>query len=377
MDSGELDALLTLSLARGLGPTLMLRAIQTLGGVEQVLGASAGRLASVRGIGRNRADEIRRAIASVRNDGQLEREKALVGEHGVTLLGVEDPAYPKLLRHIPDPPPLLYVRGELREDDALALAIVGSRRCSHYGREQADRLSSLAAAAGLTIVSGGAYGVDAAAHQAALRAGGRTIAVLGSGIAKPYPEPHRELFDTIAHGAGAVISEVPMTWPPMAENFPRRNRIISGLAIGVLVIEAALRSGALITARLAVEEHGREVMALPGRVDSQSSAGCHKMIRQGWAKLVTNVGDILDALGEAGQLLKADVAEEDEHADTLFHQNLTDSQRSIVEALDGPQSLDQLAAKTGLVVSVIQADLTMLQIRGLIERHAGTYVSKR
>lgn len=377
MESGENDALLTLSLARGLGPTLLMRAVQTLGGVEQTLAASARQLASVRGIGRDRADDIRRAIDSVANNGQLEQEKALVAEHGVTLLGIEDPAYPKLLRHIPDPPPLLYVRGELREDDALALAIVGSRRCSHYGREQADRLSSLAASAGLTIVSGGAYGVDAAAHQAALRAGGRTIAVLGSGIAKPYPDRHRELFDAIADGAGAVISEVPMTCPPVAENFPRRNRIISGLAIGVLVVEAALRSGALITARLAVEEHGREVMALPGRVDSQTSAGCHKMIRQGWAKLVTNVGDILDSLGEAGQLLKADAAEEDEHAEALFHENLTDSQRSIVEAMDGPQSLDQLAAKTGLVVSVIQADLTMLQIRGLIERHAGTYVTKR
>jgi len=376
MGSSETDALLTLSLARGLGPTLMLRAIETLGGVEHVLDASARQLASVRGIGAGRADDIRRAIDSVTDDRQLDREKALIDEHGVALLGLDDPAYPKLLRHIPDPPPLLYVRGELREDDALALAIVGSRRCSHYGREQADRLSALASAAGLTIVSGGAYGIDAAAHQAALRAGGRTIAVLGSGIAKPYPERHGELFDSIADGSGAVLCEVPMTWPPMAENFPRRNRIISGLAMGVLVVEAALRSGALITARLAVEDHGREVMALPGRVDSQTSAGCHRMIRQGWAKLVTNVGDILDALGEAGQLLKAGLAEDD-HSDALFHQNLTDSQRSIVDALDSPQSLDQLAARTGLTVSVIQSDLTMLQIRGLIEHHAGAYVKKR
>ena len=378
MDDGDLDALLTLGLSPGLGPTLMLRAMEALGGAEAVVGASAQRLASVKGIGRERADQICRAIASAAGDGTLTREKAMIAEHGVTLLSIDDPGYPKLLRHIPDPPPLLYVRGELREDDALALAVVGSRRCTHYGREQADRLSSLCAAAGLTIVSGGAYGVDAAAHRAVLRVGGRTVVVLGSGIARPYPEQHAEMFDAVADGGGALVSEVPMTWPPMAENFPRRNRIISGLSLGVLVVEAATRSGALITARLAVEEHGREVMALPGRVDSQTSSGCHKMIRQGWAKLVTNAGEILDALGEAGQMLKAGPSEpEPDRSDTLFHQNLTESQRRIVDALEGPRSLDDLAVRTGLVVSTIQSDLTMLQIRGLIGREAGMYVAKR
>ena len=378
MGATELDALLALSLTPGLGPTLTRRALDALGSAEAVLGASAQRLATIDGVGRGRSAQIRRAIETLEEDGKLDQEKALIAEHGVTLLAFDAPDYPKLLRHIPDPPPLLYVRGDLREDDALALAIVGSRRCSHYGREQTDRLASLSCAAGLCIVSGGAYGIDAAAHRAALRVGGRTVAVLGSGLAKPYPERHTELFNEIAAGCGALVSEVPMTAPPIAENFPRRNRIISGLSLGVLVVEAAARSGALITARLAVEEHGREVMALPGRIDSPTSAGCHKMIRDGWAKLVTNVGEILDALGETGQMLKVDVqAEPDGDAPTLFEQNLTDSQRKIVDALDQPLPLDQLVARTGLVVSVIQADLTMLDIRGLIAHEGGKYRRKR
>jgi DNA processing protein len=223
------------------------------------------------------------------------------------LITIHDAGYPRLLRHIPDPPQLLWVRGELREDDALALAMVGSRRCTHYGREQADRFAADAASADLCVVSGGAPGIDAAAHRAALRLGGRTLAVIGSGLSTPYPKEHHELFDQIADptaARGAVLSDLPMTAPTQPENFPRRNRIISGLSLGVLVVEAAARSGALITARLCVEEHGRELMAIPGRIDSKASEGCHRMIRQGWATLVTGGADVLDALDESGQILK-------------------------------------------------------------------------
>jgi DNA processing protein len=377
MSEAEIDALLTLALTPGLGPTLTRRAMQVVGSAEAVCGMSAQSLAQIKGIGPARSHEIRTAIDALEGNGKLEQEKELLAEYDVTLLAFDDPGYPKLLRHIPDPPPLLYMRGELKDVDAVALAVVGSRRCSHYGREQTDRLTALCAAAGLCIVSGGAYGVDAAAHRAAMRVSGRTIAVVGSGLARPYPQRHAELFDEIAAGYGAVLSEVPMTWPPMAENFPRRNRIISGLALGVLVTEAAARSGALITARLAVEDHGREVMAVPGRVDVPTSVGCHKMIRQGWAKLVTNVGEILDALGETGELLKADLQEQPgAEPESLFNQNLTESQRKIIAALDEPRSLDQLVARSGLVVSVIQADLTMLSIRGLLVHERGMYASK-
>lgn len=359
------ETLLRLTLTSGLGPITIAKAAEALGGFESVVHASAADLkaAGVRG-----AERIRRNMDDVDVEPELQR----VREHGVTLIGIDEPAYPKSLRFINDPPPLLYVRGELTEQDNLALAIVGARRCTAYGREQADRFGAAAAQAGLCIISGGAYGIDAAAHRAALRAGGRTVAVLGSGHAKPYPAEHRELFDAIADGRGAVISEFPMLTDPRAEHFPRRNRLVSGMALGVLVIEAAHRSGALITARLAAEDHGREVMALPGRVDSQASAGCHKIIREGWATLVTSIADVLDALGETGTLLQAG---EDEPAPVEM--TFTDVQRKIVDALIDEPAMDALAAATGLAVSTLQAELTMLEIRGAVVRRNGKFVRKK
>lgn len=386
MDEATRDALLTLSLTPGLGPTLTRRCIEAFGSPESVVDTKAHRMASVDGIGSQTAQKIRRNLDHVLQSNQLADEIALVEQYGVTLLSPDCEEYPALLRHIPDPPPLLYVRGELRRTDAVAIAVVGARKCTAYGREQADRLSAMCSQAGLTIVSGGAYGIDAAAHRAAMRVQGRTIAVLGSGIAKPYPEQHTELFDDIAASHGAVMSELPMTAPPMRENFPRRNRIVSGLALGVLVIEASTRSGALITARLCSEDHNREVMAVPGRVDSLASAGCHRIIREGWAALVTNGADILDALGETGELLKAGVAHDphqDNHetsnstSESLFEQTLSDSQSKILAALTEPRMLDQVAAATSLPVHVIQSDLTMLQIRGMVQKEGVRFVRKK
>jgi len=366
MDQEEIQALMVLSLTRGMGPTLIRRAVACLGSPENVLAAAAGDLARVRGIGPRRSEEIRRGIDAVLSGDALRREQQAIAESDTTLLATSDPRYPRLLLHIPDAPPLLYVNGVWHEDDAVAIAIVGARRCTQYGRGQADRLAGLCAETGLCVVSGGAYGIDAAAHEAALRHGGRTIAVLGSGLARPYPSEHAVLFDRIADGRGVVVSELPMAAPPMAEHFPRRNRIISGLALGVLVIEAALRSGALLTARLAAEEHGREVLAVPGRVDSATSAGCHRMIREGWAALVTDMADVLEALGETGQLLRAGGSGQE----TAPRRNpvLSPSQRVIVAALDRPCSADEIAAGTGLTVGAIQADLTMLEIRGVLRK---------
>lgn len=373
MNSEERDALLTLTLVSGLAPLPTRRLLDALGSARAVLDASAETLMSVGNIRRTTADKVHAQIIDMADGRRLREEKELIEKHGVELLAIDDPGYPALLKHIPDPPPLLFVRGRLQECDALGLGIVGARRCTLYGREQADRFASLCASAGLSIISGGAYGVDAAAHRAALRAGGRTVAVIGSGLANPYPNDHRELFEEIASGdepRGAVVSELPMTAPPIPENFPARNRIISGLSLGVLVVEASLRSGALITARLAAEDHGREVMAIPGRVDSETSAGCHKIIREGWATLVTSAADVLDLLGEAGRTLKSTVAaipgqpihQSDEG---LFERRVTDTQRRILDAIAEPCGMDQVVAATKLAVSVIQADLTMLQIQGL------------
>ena len=322
MSSREHDALLALTLSEGFGQATIQRCVETFGSAAGSLDASAEQLARLDQVGMQRARKLRAALDRTLQSGLVETERELIASHDVHLIAFGDEEYPQLLKHIPDPPTLLWVRGRMVEEDALALGIVGSRRCSHYGREQADRFASLCAQSGLCIVSGGARGIDGAAHRAALRMGGRTIAVIGSGLAQPYPHDHKDLFDEIVASDGehgAVISEFSMSTPPSAQNFPRRNRIISGLSLGVLVVEAAQRSGALITARVAVEEHHRELMAIPGRVDSQGSAGCHKIIREGWATLVTSPADVLDALGEAGQMLKVGLTKEEPKEDqSLF-----------------------------------------------------------
>ncbi|MHB1156456.1 MAG: DNA-processing protein DprA [Phycisphaerales bacterium] len=373
----ELDARLRMAMAAGLGPKLTARLEQSLGSPVAAADASVAQLREIEGVGPRKADEIRRALDAC----DVESQWRLIDERGVALLAIDDARYPALLKHIPDPPPLLFVRGSLEKQDAVGLGVVGSRKCSAYGREQADRFSAGCSAAGLTIVSGGARGIDTAGHRAAMRVNGRTVAVLGCGLAQCYPPENAELFDWLAgSGRGAVVSELPMNAPPIAENFPRRNRIISGLSLGVLVVEAATRSGALITARLAVEEHHREVMAVPGRVDSQASAGCHKIIREGWATLVTNTAEVLQCLGETGQLLHdalppAPEAGEPANVRTAL---LTEPQRHIIEALgDDAMSIDQLTGRCGLPVGQVQGQLTLLQLRGMIERVGGNQVRKR
>lgn len=386
-DVEQLDAMLALNMAPGLGPVLGRRAIQHLGSPALLLNATAASLQQIPGIGQDKAATIRRGLDGLLDGRALAVEKQVMAEWGAHALVLGQPGYPKLLALTQDPPLVLYVRGQILERDAVAIGVVGSRKCTAYGREQADRLSTWCAQAGLTIVSGGAYGVDAAAHRAAMRAGGRTLMVLGSGLARPYPKEHVDLFDQAASQGQGVISEFPMTAPPRAEQFPRRNRVISGLSLGVLVIEAALRSGALITARLAAEDHGREVLALPGRVDSPASAGCHKILREGWATLVTSGPEILESLGEAGQILQAELPADmrlgnaapstKSTTGSLFEQNLNDAQQKILAALDKPLEIDQLAAATGLPVSKLQAELTMLQIRSVVKRENGKVARSR
>ena len=384
MPKEDLEYLLQLSLVPGLGPTLTRRCIEHFGSAEATLQAAPEQLAAIDGIGKNRAGTIRRNIDKLQDGKALANEKQLIAEHNITLLPLDHPKYPRLLKHIPDPPPMIYVKGKIKPSDVVALAIVGARKCTNYGREQADRMASLCAQAGLCIVSGGAVGIDAAAHRAAINNRGRTIAVIGSGIARPYPADHADLFDQIAARHGAVVSEFPMTVNAASKNFPRRNRIISGLAMGVLVIEAALRSGTHITARLAAEEHNREVMALPGRVDSPMSAGCHKIIREGWAALVTSAADVLETLSQSAQLLRAGIEEElgdlslpTRDAPTNLAPlpktmaNLTPTQRKILETLAEPMLFDELVHHADLPVSIIQSDLTMLEILGLVTRSQG------
>lgn len=246
--------------------------------------------------------------ANVPDDG-LAHEREVLARLGARHVALGSAGYPRLLAHIPDPPLMLRVRGELPGcvggRSPASLSIVGSRRPTAYGRRQAERFAGFFAEHGFEIVSGGARGIDAIAHRTALACKAPTTVILGGGLGRVYPPEHEALFDEIVEAGGCVASEAAVDTPPRPALFPRRNRIISGLSLGVLVIEAAARSGALITARLAVEEQGREVLALPGRVEDPASAGCLRMLAEGWAALIRTPEEALEALEGASALLQS------------------------------------------------------------------------
>lgn len=368
------ESTLRIALAGGIGPATFARLRDALGSFDDIANADVRSLIAISGIKRGRADEIRREL----DEADVEGERRQMAEHGAQLVMHGDADYPVLLAATDDPPVALWVRGEFSEADSAGLAIVGSRRCTAYGREQAGRFAAMLAQCGLTIVSGGARGIDGEAHRAALRVQGRTIAVCGCGLATVYPPEHRELLDHVAAGHGAVISEYAMGVPPRSQHFPRRNRIISGLSIGVLVIEAGRGSGALITAKFAAEEHQREVMALPGRIDSPASAGCLSAIRDGWAGMVLDHADVLLQLESSHHLVRGAmeraklVSGGDQGAsEGPLELNLTDGQRAIMAALreaGGVLPLDHLSPLTQLPLPTVMAELTVLQIRGAVAR---------
>ena len=293
----DLEATFRLVLVPGVGPRTRRLLLDRFGSAAAVLSAAPSQLREVPGIGPKLTCAIVQAQqADVRSILQDCRE------HQIEIIADSEAAYPQLLREIYDPPGVLFVRGSLSPQDAIAVAIVGTRHASHYGLRQAERLARGLAAAGITVVSGLARGIDAAAHRGALAAGGRTIAVLASGLLNVYPPEHGELAEDI-RGQGALVSESPPHSPPKSGAFPQRNRLIAGMSLGIVVVEAAQRSGALISAEHAMEQ-GREVFAVPGRVDNCTSRGCHRLIREG-AKLVERVDDILDELGPLVQACRA------------------------------------------------------------------------
>jgi DNA processing protein len=385
---------LQLSLTTGLGPVLIRRLIDYAGSPENACAVSRADLQCIEGIGQAKSRGIHQSLQSAAADAEAQLRTA--EKLGASLICPDDETYPALLRSIPDPPPILYILGQLEPRDLNALAMVGSRRCSYYGREQAERLAALLAGAGFTVISGGARGIDSASHRGALQhPHGRTLAVLGSGLDVPYPPENTPLFQQIVQ-RGAVISEFPFGTPPNAENFPRRNRIVSGMSRGVLVVEADQRSGALITARLANEDHGRPVFALPGRVDNPMSLGPHQLIRDG-AILVTRLEDVLDGLhpfpDSVREPMLFDVDEspgrdsgvgaapgpKPETRSPIPDSALTDRQRLILSHLSkDPTTVDQIIDRTALDAAAILREITFLSLKGIVRRVDGqSFVAAR
>jgi DNA processing protein len=351
----------------GVGPRLLGALLERFGSAEAVLAAPAGHLRAVSGVGHQLAERIASSHQSVDVGAELARCQ----RHGIEILTPDHSQYPRLLREIPDPPAVLFVEGTLRPEDRVAIAIVGTRHASEYGKRQAARLAAGLARAGLTVVSGLARGIDTAAHQGALDAGGRTLAVLASGLLNIEPEDRRQMARQLLP-QGALLSENPTRCPPLRGGFPRRNRLLSGMSLGVLVVEAPLRSGALITAHHAAEQ-GRDVFAVPGRVDSRSSRGCHRLLREG-AKLVESAEDVLD---ELGPLVEATPGRDGRIVRHPAEYQLNDQEQAVLDCIDvEPTSIDGIAAASGLPVHRVLSTISVLEMRRLVRRISGHQVAR-
>lgn len=329
---------------------------------DRAAGASADELMRVQGIGRKTAQ----AIAGDDPEAFLEKEKACAEAELISVCTVEDDEYPESLRSIFDPPSVLYIKGAILPQDMIAIAVVGSRRCSVYGKTQAQKISRSLSMSGMTVVSGCAVGIDTAAHRACLEAGGRTIGVVGSGLMQPYPKSNIGLMKTIAE-SGAVVSEFHLNQSVERGNFVRRNRVISGLSLGVVVAEAAKRSGALITARYASEQ-GRDVFAVPGNVDSPRTKGTHALIRDG-ARLVETSTDILEELGDIARYLPetADTGGEPRKPVSLGR-----DEEAVYRLIESePLNIEHLISRSDMNPGTVGSILVMLEMKNLIKELPG------
>jgi DNA processing protein len=358
----------------GVGPRAAARLLERFGSAEGVFGALRSELERLR-----LRPEAVESIALRDRFAEAARELERVREiDGADVLVLDDGAYPALLREIPDPPVTLYVRGRWAEClDAPCVGVVGSRRCSAYGQNIALSLARELASRGVTIVSGLARGIDAAAHRGALEAGGRTVAVLGTGLDEVYPRDHRKLAADILERGGALVTQFPLGTPPVAENFPYRNRIISGLNLGVVVVEASENSGSLITARLALEQ-GREVFAVPGNITSRFSFGANFLIKGAGAKLVQAWQDIVAEFPPeiAASILPPESGKKKgagHSNETALPSDLSDAERAVIKLLttDEPVQIDSLAESTGLAVAELSSALLSLEMRELIRQLPG------
>jgi DNA processing protein len=357
---------LALNLTPGIGSTLMRRLLDRFNTPEAVFHAPMKELSKIEGLGEKVAQEIRKGPL----EKVVERELSLLREVGGRVITLKDEEYPKRLKDIYDPPALLYVRGELKKEDEFAISIVGSRKTTPYGRWFTEKVSQELARHGVTIVSGMARGIDSLAHLGAISGGGRTIAVLGCGVDVIYPSENRNLFAKIID-RGAILSEFPMGSPPEGGHFPRRNRIISGLSLGVVVVQASEKSGSLITAGYALEQ-GREVFAVPGNVGTESSRGTHRLIKEG-AKLVESSEDILEEIlpqwrGEREKIPKVETPRPD----------LTEEEKVLYELLgETPLHIDVMIRESRLDPGKVSSLLLNLELKGMISQWPGKCFSKK
>src|SRR6184192_2395297 len=360
------EASIALNMLPTVGPVRLRKLLQVFGTPERVLTAKRGELRAVEGIGGEVADQI----AAWQSTLDLAAELNRIRDFGATVITQESPSYPKALREIHAPPIVLYVWGDLQERDNHAIGIIGARRTTHYGTEAAKKLAYQLAYAGLTIISGLARGIDTAAHQGALAAKGRTIAVIGSGLSKLYPPENAALAEKIRSGNGAVVSEFSMEIEPDRQTFPMRNRIISGWSHGILVVEAGANSGALITASQALEQ-GRSVYAVPGHINAPSAIGSNRLIQQG-AKLVMDANDILDDL----QVLLPETKPSPQAAARPLPPH-SDDERRIYDAIEATEtSIDDIAAKSELPSGTVSSTLLGLELKRLVKQLPGKYFVK-
>jgi len=365
------EAYIALNMVDGVGPIRLRALLDRFGAPEAILVASREDLRQVEGIG----EEVARSVMLWRDAVDLDAELARIEKAGVSVVTRDDAGYPKHLREIYDPPLVLYVRGEMSDRDALSIGVVGSRRTTIYGQEMSRKLAYQLARVGVTVVSGLARGIDTEAHRGALQAKGRTVAVIGCGIDIMYPAENKKLADDIVEKGGAVVTEFPFGVKPDKQNFPMRNRIISGWSLGVVVVEANLKSGALITAKQAMEQ-GREVFAVPGRADSILSRGTNRLIKDG-AKLTEDVEDILT---EFEYLLPRAAEELHDGAATLARPVegtkaalvLTEMEAKVMAQIrEDETAIDEIIRGSGLTSACVSATLLALEMKRIVRQLPG------
>ena len=355
MDSRE--ALVALNLLPDIGPVRVRNLLSRFGSAQAVLAATQADLSQVDKVGFKAANNIIRWRELIDLDGELRR----IDQFGANIVTTDDSDYPALLRQIYDPPLVLYVRGTLRPEDAYAIAMVGTRQSTLYGRQTAERLARQLAASGVTVVSGGARGIDSASHEGALQSGGRTIAVLGTGLDIVYPAENVKLYQRIAE-QGAVITQFPFGRKGDKQSFPIRNRIVAGMTQGTVVVEANRASGALITANFAAE-YGRTVYAVPGRVDSPRSAGCHDLIKDG-AQLCESAEDVL---AEFSHLQAIEPEEPEIPMPTLSH-----PEQQVFHVLTHEEmQQDEIIRRSELPAAQVSVILLQLEMKKLVQQHPG------